>query len=103
MMLRDAWRTDITFDFRGAEWENLAFEVDTELAMRGTPASLPEHAAVTAFGLYTPDTLDAGNGLGFEFRIDNFAVMAVPEPATLCLLILGAVCLLLGARRRRRP
>ena len=102
-VLRDAWRTDITFDFRGAEWQDLAFQVDSELAMRGTSASLPEHAAVTAFGLYTPDTLDAGNGFGFEFRIDNFAVMAVPEPATLCLLILGAVCLLVCARRRHRP
>ena len=58
---------------------------------------------VTAFGLYTPDTLDAGNGNGFEFRIDNFSVVIVPEPATVCLLTAACVCLLPYARRRRRP
>ena len=101
--LRDAWRTDVTFDFHNARWRNLSFKVDSELALRGTFGSLPEHVPVTAFGLYTPDTLDSGNGMGFEFRIDNFAVLVVPEPATVCLLILGVVCLLPCARRRHCP
>jgi len=90
----------LMFDLDTTDWTDLTFVPGSQLLKGTNPATLPAGALVTAFGLYQ-DILPSGGSV----RIDSFTITgqmtAVPEPAALTLLGLGAFLLLPLARRRR--
>jgi hypothetical protein len=79
-----------------AAWNTLSFTAGTLLS-EGGAISLPTLGTVTAVGIFDASGISGYNG---RTRIDEYTVEAIPEPATLGMLAISAVCLMVLRRCR---
>ncbi len=95
----NSWSNNLTLaNATSATWNALDFTPGSALSM-GAAATLPLTGNITAVGAF--DTSIAGSDTA-HIRIDNFEVIAIPEPSSTTLFGLGLGALTILSRRARR-
>ena len=100
------WQTHTIADISTANWLTLSFDSGNNNAVSlGTTAqTLALHGAsgsLASVGIHVSTTATTGTQANTQWRTDNIAVTAVPEPGTLALLGLGGLLLTKALRRRK--
>jgi len=102
----NTWQTHTIADISTANWLTLSFDSgnNNRVTLGTTAQTLAAHGAtgiLNSVGIHVSTTATTGANNNTQWRTDNIAVTAVPEPGTLALLGLGGLLLTKALRRRK--